>query len=300
VPDRSRRELRELTRYRTSLIRERSAEVHRLQKLLEGCNIKLSDVATDVLGASGRAILHDLIAGQTNSAVLASHARGRMKAKQAALEEALQGSVGPHQRFLLRQQLDHIEHLEALITRVGDEIAQRLDQIAATATTPAAADALERLDGIPGVGRRTAEILVAEIGLDMSCFPTSANLASWAGLCPGNHQSAGKQKSGRTRKGNTWLYTALVEAAQATTRTDTYLAAQYHRLAARRGAQRATVAVAHSILVMAYHLLRDGGTYQDLGPTYFDARNRTHTRHRLVTRLQQLGYAVQVQDLTTA
>jgi transposase len=300
VPDRPRRELQELTRYRTSLIRERAAAANRLQKLLEGANIKLGDVATDVLGASGRAILEALAAGETDSTVLAQHARGRMRPKRAALELALQGSVGPHQRFLLRQQLAHVDHLTHLIATLSAEIAQRLAQMAARPSAPAATDALERLDSIPGVGRRTAEVLIAEVGLDMRPFPSSAQLASWAGLCPGNHQSAGKQKSGRTRKGNAWLYTALVEAAQATTRTSTYLGAQYHRLAARRGSQRATVAVAHSILVIAYHLLREGGTYQDLGAAYFDTRDRAHTRPRLVTRLEQLGYTVHLEERVAA
>jgi len=299
VPDRAQRELRELTRYRTSLVRERTAEVNRLQKLLEGANIKLGDVATDVLGRSGRAMLEALADGETDGVALAAHARGRLKAKRPALEAALRGSVGAHQRFLLRRQLDHVDYLDAAIQAVSEEIDRRLDELVAP-STPDVPDPRERLDSVPGVGRRIAEVLIAEIGLDMGQFPSAAHLASWAGLCPGNHQSAGKRRSGRTRKGSPWLRSALVEAAQAAARTRTYLAAQYRRVAARRGHKRAIVAVAYTILVIVYHLLRDGGTYRDLGPAYFDRRDRTLLQHRLVARLQRLGYSVHLEEALPA
>ncbi len=284
VPDRPRRELRELTRYRSSLVQERSAEVNRLQKTLEGANIKLGDVATDVLGVSGRRMLRAIVAGETDAAVLAELAQGRLRDKRPALERALLGQSGAHQRFLLAQQLAHIEHLDAAIAAVSAEIEARLRPFA---------DELERLETIPGVGMRTAQILLAEIGADLRRFPTAGHLASWAGMCPGNDESAGQRRSGQTRHGNPWLRSALIEAAHAAARSHgTYLAAQYRRLAARRGAKRAAVAVAHSILVSAYHLLRDGEPYHDLGGNYFDERDRLAVERRLVRRLEALGHKV--------
>ena len=284
VPDRDQRELRELTRYRTSLVQERSAEVNRLQKTLEGANIKLGDVATDIMGLSGRQMLAALVGGETNAGAMAQLAHGRLRDKLPELERALHGRVGPHQRFLLARQLAHIDFLDAVIAEVSAEIAERL--------RPFAED-LERLATIPGVGPRTAEVLLAEIGTDMSRFPTSAHLASWAGMCPGNDESAGKRHSGKTRKGSPWLRSTLIEAARAAGRSKrTYLAAQYHRLAARRGSKRATVAVGHTILVIAYHLLSDGDVYRDLGDRYFDERDRHTVERRLVARLEGLGYTV--------
>jgi len=292
VPDRPQRELRELTRYRTSLIRERAAEVNRLQKTLEGANIKLASVATDIMGRSGRAMLAALVAGTTDARPLAELAKGRLREKLPELERALTGQLAAHQRFLLAQQLGHIDFLEATIERVSAEIGERLRPFD---------EALEQLDTIPGVGRRIAEVLVAEIGTDMTRFPTSRHLASWAGMCPGNNESAGKRRSGRTRKGSPWLRAALVEAAQAAGRTrQTYLGAQYRRLAARRGTKRAVVAVGHSILVIVYHLLRRDARYDDLGPRYFDERDRQAIQHRLVRRLQQLGLKVTVEPVTPA
>ena len=284
VPDRPQRELRELTRYRTTLVRERAAEVNRLQKTLEGANLKLGDVASNVLGVSGRAILQALVAGTAAPSALAELAKGRLREKRAALERALAGQMGPHQRFLLAEQLCHIDALDESIERVSAEIAGRVRPVEAE---------VERLDGIPGVGRRTAEILVAEIGTDLARFPTAAHLASWAGMCPGDHESAGKRASGKTRSGNRWLRAALAEAAQAAARTKgTYLGAQYRRLAARRGKQKATVAVGHTILVTAYYLLTRGRDYDDLGDTYFDERDRQLVERRLVRRLEGLGYDV--------
>jgi transposase len=292
VPDRPQRELRELTRYRTSLIRERAAEVNRLQKTLEGANIKLAAVATDIAGKSGRQILAAIVGGTTDPAALADLARGRMREKLPALERALAGRVGPHQRFLLAEQLAHIEYLDASIDRVSGEIQARLGPDE---------DAIARLVTIPGVGRRTAEVLVAEIGTDMRQFPTARHLASWAGLCPGNNESAGKRKSGRTRKGNPWLRAALVEVAQAAGRArQTYLGAHYRRLASRRGKKKACVAVGHTILGIAYHVLDRGTTYQDLGPQYFDRRDRTAVERRLVDRLESLGYKVTLEPVTPA
>ncbi len=287
VPDRAERELRELARYRTSLVRERTAAANRLQKALEGANVKLASVATDILGKSGRDILAALAAGQTDAAALAQLARGLLRKKIPQLERALAGDVGPHQRFLIAQHLAHIDFLDAAIVRVGGEVAARLR---------AQEDAITRLDAIPGVGREVAEALLAEIGSDMSRFPTAKHLASWAGMCPGNHESAGKRASGRTRKGSPWLRALLVQAAHAAARTKgSYLAAQYRRLAARRGKSWAAIAVGHSILVIAYHLLRHGTEYRDLGPHYFDERQRHTTERRLVHRLESLGYTVSLE-----
>ena len=288
VPDRPHRELRELTRYRTALIRERTAEVNRLQKTLEGANIKLAAVASDVLGVSGRQMLEALVAGTTDAVALAHLARGRLREKLPELERALAGRFGAHQRFLVAAQLAHLDFLDTAIERVSAEIRERLRPCAA---------ALELLDTIPGVGRRTAEVLVAELGPDLRRFPTARHLASWAGMCPGNHESAGKRKSGKTRKGSPWLRVALTEAAHAAARTKqaTYLTAQYRRLAARRGKQRAIVAVGHTILVIVYHLLTEGVPYRDLGGHYFDERDRQALERRLINRLQGLGYKVSLE-----
>lgn len=284
VPHREQRELRELTRYRTSLVRERTAEGNRLQKTLAGANIKLAAVATDILGKSGREMLAALVAGATDAAALAQLAKGRLREKLPELEQALQGRFGAHQRFLVAQQLAHIDFLDASIERVSAEIAERVRPVE---------DALDRLDTIPGIGRHVAESLVAEIGVDMARFPTAGHLASWAGMCPGNNESAGKRQSGKTRKGSPWLRALLVQAAHAAARKkDTYLAAQYRRLAARRGRNKAAVAVGHTILVIAYHLLQHGTEYDDLGPRYFDEHDRQAVERRLVRRLERLGYAV--------
>ena len=284
VPDRDQRELRELTRYRTSLIQERSAEVNRLQKTLEGANIKLGDVATDIMGLSSRQMLAALAGGETNAAAMAQLAQGRLRDKLPALERALAGCVGSHQRFLLAQQLAHVDFLDASIAEVSAEIAARLRPVEGE---------LERLATIPGIGRRTAEVLVAELGTDMNRFPTPGHLASWAGMCPGNDESAGKRRSGKTRKGSPWLRSTLIEAARAAGRSKhTYLAAQYHRLAARRGTKRAAVAVGHTILLIVHRILSQDDVYRDLGERYFDERHRHAVERRLVSRLEGLGYKV--------
>jgi transposase len=289
VPDRAQRELRELTRYRTSLVEERTAAVNRLQKVLEGANVKLASVATDVTGLSARAMLAALVAGATDAAGLAELAQGRLRAKIPALERALRGRMGEHQRFLLAQALAHVDFLDEQIARLDAEVAER--------TRPFEA-AIARLDTIPGVSRRVAEILVAEIGVELERFPTAGHLASWAGMCPGSDESAGKRRSGRTRKGSPALRRALVQAAHAAGRTkSTYLGAQYRRLSARRGKKKAAVAVGHSIAVIAYHLLGRATVYQDLGPLYFDERDRDRVRRRLVARLEQLGYKVTTEPL---
>ena len=289
VPDRAQRELRELTWYRTSLVRERTAEVNRLQKTLEGANIKLGSVATDIMGKSGREMLEQLVAGRSDPTALADLARGRLRAKIPALERALVGRFGAHQRFLISQQLAHIDYLDEMIARLSAEIAERVRPFE---------DALTRLDEIPGVGRITAEVIVAELGTDMRRFPTDAHAASWAALCPGHHESAGKRTSGKTRKGNRSLRVALVEAAHAAGRArNTYLSAQYHRFAARRGKKKAAVAVAHSILVIAYHLLKGGGAYHDLGPDFFDRRNHDTLERQLIRRLEALGNKVTIEKV---
>ena len=292
IPCRELRELRELTRYRKALIRERADEVNRLQKVLEGANIKLSSVASSITGVSSREMLKALSDGQATPEAMAEFAKGRMRTKIPELRTALIGSFGDHQRYLVSRQLNHIDYLEQEIAECGLEIQRRLapDQ-----------QHLAALCTIPGVGQRTAECILAEIGTDMSRFPSHRHLASWAGLCPGNHESAGKRLSGRTRNGNRALREMLVEAALAAARTrNTYLSALYHRLAARRGGKRAVVAVAHAILVIAYHLLADGGVYVDLGPNYFDHRARAKVQARLTRRLEALGFEVTVTERVSA
>jgi transposase len=291
VPQREQRELRELTRYRTALIRERSAEVNRLQKTLEGANIKLAAVATDVLGVSGRQMLHELVAGVSDPAVLADLARGRLREKRPQLERALAGRFGAHQRFLVAQQLAHLDDLDAILAQLSGEIESRLRPWAAEAA---------RLDTIPGVSQRAAEILLAELGADLNRFRSAAHLASWAGLCPGNHESAGKRHSGRTRQGNPWLRSLLVEVAQAAGRTQTYLGARFRRLAARKGGKKAAVAVAHKIIRIVYYLLTRQTVYQDLGVSYLDQRDRQAVERRAVRRLESLGYTVTLEPAVPA
>jgi transposase len=286
IPDRPARELRELTRYRTSLVRDRAAEVNRMAKVLEGANIKLASVLTDLGGASGRRILAALAAGSADPVELADLAKGRLRHKQAELVPALEGRMGAHQRFMLARQLAHLEELDGHVAAVSAEIEDRLRPFEV---------AIGNLATVPGVGRRTAETMLAEFGPDMGRFPTAGHLASWAGMCPGNHESAGRSRSGRTRRGSPWLRAALVGAGTAAGRTKSYLGAEYHHLARRRGAKRAAVAVGHSILVIAYAILKHGTTYQDLGVNYFDERDREAVRRRLTRRLESLGYQVSIE-----
>src|SRR5512144_501733 len=281
-------ELRDLTRYRKKLIEDRAREVQRIQKLLEDAGIKLSSVASDTLGVSGRAMLEALLAGEDDPAVLAELAKTRLRAKRGQLREAMRGWFGEHHRVMLRAHVTHIDQLSAAIDGLDGRIAHVMSPFDERA---------ERLMTIPGVGRRTAEVIIAEIGVDMAQFPTAAHLASWAGMCPGNNESAGKRKTGRTRKGDPALRTALVEAAWAASRSQSsYLSAQYRRLAGRMGRtgqQKAIYAVGHSILVIAWHLLANNTDYTDLGGDYFAERQDTQLlERRLVRRLEQLGHKV--------
>lgn len=292
IPPKGQRELRELTRHRSTFVRERATLVNRVQKVLESANIKLASVATDVLGVSGRAMLEALIADHLSPAEMAELAHGRLREKREQLTLALEGRVQPHHRFLLTELLCQIDNLDEAIVRFDE-------QIQAYCAPFEAAVAL--VDTLPGVGRTIAETIVAEIGSDMSRFPTADHLASWAGVAPGNNESGGKRRSGKTRKGNQALRTALIQAAQAAARTKgTYLAAQYHRLAGRRGKKKAGMAVAHSILVIAYHLIQRQEEYRELGGDYFDRRQPETTAKRLVKRLEQLGYQVSLQTMPTA
>lgn len=287
VPDRQQRELRELTRYRSALVKERSAELNRLQKTLEGANVKLASVVSDINGVSAREMVAALIGGATDLQAIANLARGRLRDKLPELQRALAGRFAPHQRFLLAQQLAHIDQLEANIGAVEAEIEERMRPFAAQ---------IEALDGIPGVGAITAHAMIAEIGTDMTQFQSAGHLASWAKMCPGNDESAGKRRSGRTGKGNRWLRALLTESAHAAGRGKTYLASQYHRLVPRRGKKKAAIAVGHSILVIAYHLLSNpGSSYQDLGIHYFDERDKEKLTHRLVHRLEGIGFNVTLQ-----
>jgi transposase len=284
IPSAFERELRELTRYRTRLIQNRSRTINRLHKTLEDTNIKLTSVATDIMGKSAQAILKALLAGQTDPHVLAELAKGRMRAKKDLLAQALVGQFEAHHRFLIEEHLCLIETLDERIALADAEIAERLRPYEAI---------IKRLDTIPGVDRRSAEIFLAEIGLDIRRFPSAQHLASWAGICPGNNESAGKRLSGKIRKGNAWLRSALVEAAHAAVHSKhTYLSAYYHRLVSRRGKQKALVAVGHTLLVIVYYLLLREEEYEDLGGNYFDERDRQAVQKRLVRRLENLGYHV--------
>jgi transposase len=292
IPPRPLRELRDLTRYRSELVPDRVRLVNRLHKVLEDANLKLAMVATDVMGVSGRAIFTALLGGETDPEHLADLARGTLQKKRAQLEQALHGQFRPHHAFLLAELLSQIDALEAAEERVTAELDTRLQ---------AEADALAYLDTIPGVNRRIAQIIVAEIGTDVGRFPSAKHLASWAGLCPGNHERAGKRRSGKTRKGSRWLRQALTEAAHGAAHTkQTYLAALYHRIAARRGRKKAVIAVAHAILVICYYLLLRQEPYQDLGANYFDERERQNVERRLVRRLQRLGYDVELRPVAQA
>ena len=316
IPPTEQRELRDLTRYRASVVEDRARIINRLQKVLEDTNIKLGDVATDITGQSARAMLDALLAGQTDPAMLADLARGKMRAKRAALEEALVGVIKPHHQFLLTELLRHLDSLSEAVRRVSAEIVAWMDRQPAAEVeqgcppSPASiqeepekplgwARAVALLCSIPGVSERAAQVILAEIGQDMTRFPTAGHLASWAGMCPGNHESAGKRLSGKTRKGSPWLRKTLVEVANAAARTkNTYLSAQYHRLAARRGRKRALVAVAHTILVIIYRMLSQHQSYEELGSNSFDERDRHTTQKRLVRRLEKLGFQVDLQPLS--
>jgi transposase len=288
VPRTPQRELRELTRQRRQLIQARAAVANRIQKVLEDANIKLGSVASDVLGVSGRDMLEAIVGGQEDAQVLADLARRRLRAKIPELRLALTGRVTDHHRFLLRLLLDNLTQQEGLIARLSVRITEVLPS--------PFGEAVQRLATIPGIDERAAENILAEIGTDMGQFPTAGHLASWTGLCSGNRESAGKRQSGKTTKGNRWLRTTLVQVAWAASHTkDTYLAAQYRRLAGRRGKKRALVALGHTILVIIYHLLRDQTTYRELGPDYFDRLDTERLTRTLVRRLERLGHKVTLQ-----
>ena len=292
IPARPQRELRELVRYRKSLIQARTSEVNRVQKVLEGANIKLSSLLSDVLGVSGTRMLQALAAGETDPDVLAALADRRVQADRADLARALRGLVGAHQQFLLGCQLKHLAFLDRQIQTLNTEIAQRLANFE---------DALTRLATIPGVGRRVAETILAEVGTDMQRFPSAPQLVSWAGFSPGQRQSGGHAHSAPVRKGSKALREALVEAGQAAGRTRTYLGTVYHRLAGRRGKQRAAVATGRHILIAVYAILKTPDTvYQDLGVNYFDARDRAAVVRRQTRRLEALGYRVTLDPVTPA
>ena len=292
VPPTPIRQLRDLTRTRVRLVEERAAVANRIQRILEDANIKLASVATDVLGYSGRRMLEAMIEGKTNVEQLADLARTTLRRKIPQLRLALDGSLNQHHRFWLRQMMDHLEFLEGKIFVLEQEIDRHSRPFEGAITLWIT---------IPGIGRLLATTLVAEIGVHVEQFPTAAHLASWAGLCPGNNESGGKRKSGKTRKGNAWLRRALCEAAWGASHTkNTYLVAQFRRLAARRGVKRATMAVAHTILVIAYHMLKNGCQYQELGGDYFDRLRGDGLKRYYVKRLQQLGLSVTVEPTSAS
>ena len=288
VPPKEIRELRNLTRYRRAQIEERSREAQRLDKILQDAGIKLSSVASEILGVSGRRMLEALVAGTRDPEILADLAKGVLRKKIPALKEALEGRFGPHHALLVGQVLAKLDFLDEAISNLSDEI----DRVIAPFDSQ-----VRVLRTIPGVERRTAEELIAEIGVDMARFGSAARLASWAGMCPGHHESAGKQRTGKTRPGPKWLQRTLTEAAKAAGRTKgTYLGAQYSRLRGRRGMSKATKAVGHSILVACFHMLDAGAIYSDLGPDWFGRMRPQQHARRLVHQLEALGYSVELTE----
>jgi transposase len=284
IPDRAQRELQELVRYRQSLVAEQARETNRIQKVLEGANIKLGSVLSDVQGISGRRMLEAMARGVQDADELAALADPKVKASRAELQAACESLIGPHQRMMLREQLAHLDDLAVRIARLDAEIEERMrpfeHQVAA-------------LDAIPGVGRVIAQEIIAFIGTDMSPFPSAQHLASWAKLCPGTHESAGKRSSARTGKGPKALRWTLVQAAHAAGRTRrTYLGARYHRLAGRIGSKKAAIAVAHDILIIAYHILRDGVAFEERGADYYTKRNPERVKRRALRQLEDLGFEV--------
>jgi transposase len=285
VPPAPQRELRDLTRTRTSLLQDKSRIANRLQKILEDANIKLGSVASDVLGVSGREMIRALIDGKLSAAEMAELARKRLRLKIPQLTAALNGRVSEHHRFMLRLLLEQIEHSEQQIARLD----QRIEEV----MSPLEKTGLTLLDEIPGIDQRAAQNILAEIGSDMSRFPTADHLAAWAGLSPGNDKSAGKRRSGRMSDGNRWLKGTLNQCAWAASRKkDSYFAAQHRRIASRRGVKRATMAVAHSQLCICFQLLKNGECYRDLGRDYFERTDEDRTKRQLVRRLEKLGYRV--------
>jgi transposase len=287
IPDRPQRELRELVRHRRALVQQKSAVVNRLQKLLEGGNVKLASSLSDINGTSGRAMLEAMADGVLEPEAVADLAQGSLRKKRDELVRSIRGLMSSHQRYMLQSLLRQLRFLEEEIGLLDEEAAER---------TRPFEEQVKRLDEMPGIGRQGAEEILAEIGTDMSRFPTAKHLASWAKICPGNNRSAGKQKSGRTGKGNMWLRSALLQAAWAAShKKGSYFQAQYRRLASRLGAKRAILAVAHSLLTTAYCLLTTSTPYQDAGALYFDERNKNRILDRSVRRIERLGYKVTLQ-----
>lgn len=292
LPDRDQRELRDLARYRQSLVNERSRFTNRIQKVLEDTNIKLAAVASDMKGVSAQAILRALLEGQEDPKALAELAKGRLRSKRAELERALEGQMTDHHRFLLSDLLVHLDFLNEQIAKVEERMEAKLEQM------PPFQEAVRLLDTIPGVDRQLAILIVAEIGVDMSRFPSARHLCAWSGVAPGNNETGGKQRSGKARQGNKYLKSSLTLAAHGASRTKgTYLRSFYYRLAPRIGKPRATVALGRTILQAAYYMLLRHEEYRDLGETYLDQRDRDYTVKRLVNRLMALGYEVNVKDL---
>lgn len=292
VPERPQRELRDLTRQRSQLAAEQSRVSNRIHKTLEDANIKLSCVATDILGVSGQAMIRALIAGQEDPKQLAELARRKLRNKLPELREALRGHLSDHHRFMLRQLMDHLGYLDKQIAAFEVRIEELMRPFQ---------EAIARLMTMPGVGLLTARNVLAEIGADMSRFPSDQHLASWAAMCPGNRESGGKRRSGHTNHGNRWLRTALVQAAWAASHSKkTYLSAQYRRLAGRRGKKRAIVAVGHTMLVMMYHMLKNGVDYHELGHDYLEKLQPQRLTHYLVKRLESLGHQVTLNPLNRA
>lgn len=288
IPSRDQRELKELVRYRRSIIDERAREMNRMQKVLEGANIKLGSVVSDIGGVSSRKMLEALIKGTDDVEALSSLAIGKMKNKKEELKRALKGLMGEHQKMILAAMLRHVDYLTEEINRLDNEIKERMRPFEGQVVL---------LDSIIGVGERSAQTIIAEIGTDMSVFPSAGHLSSWAGMCPGHNESAGKKKSSRTRKGNKTLRCTLVECAKAAGRSkNNYLSALYKRIAARRGRNRAAVAVGHSILEIAYQILKHKTAYKDLGSDYFEKRKKQVTINRYVKRLESLGLTVKIED----
>lgn len=287
IPPRFQRDLRDLTRYRTQLANERVRTVNRIHKVLEDGNIKLSSVATDLLGVSGRAMLEALIQGEEDPVKLADLARRRLRGKIPQLKRALQGHLTGHHRFMLKLLSKQLAEQEALI----DELDRKIEE----QTRPLSAE-IDRLDSIPGLDRRVAEVVLAEVGANMEPFPSHKNLASWAGMCPGNEESAGKRQRRRITPGNRWLKRTLAQACWAASHVkNTYLASQYRRLASRRGRKRALIAVGHSMLVIIYHMLKTGTEYADLRADFFDHLEPKRLTRYYLARLEHLGYKVTLQ-----
>jgi transposase len=292
VPPKPIRTLRNLTRYRKTQINDRQREAARLHKILEDTGIKLGCVASDIMGKSGRAMLDALVAGTTDPVVLAELARGQLRKKLPALREALEGRFDSEHALIVGQILAHIDFLDEAVERLSDAIEEQIAPFARQR---------DLLMTIPGVKQRTAEVMIAEIGVDMNAFPTPKHLASWAGMCPGNDESAGKRRSGKTRKGSKWLRATLTEAALAASRTkNSYLAAQYQRLRGRRGHSKALTAVGHSILTAAWHMLHTGELYRDLGGDYYTRKNPDRLTKRLIRQLEALGHHVTLEPLDAA